>query len=158
VREVDGKCYLFVKTIERAHSPRNLWERIPLSKNYLQAITQLDEQLAHWPNYLIHKNKQRLTKITQYLIRMRKLAKAMAQPQLERYNKKEERLLARKEAKALVAANLERGIEQSLLQRLKQVSRPLPPPSTAPVNDDELLSGLSASCETRRTYPTVLSF
>lgn len=122
IREHDGKCFLYVKTIERAHSPKNLWERIPLSKNYLQALQQLDENLQHWPEYLIHKNKQRLTKITQYLIRMRKLAKAMvSKPEMVRYNKKEERLLARKEAKALVAADLERTIEKQLLARLKQV-------------------------------------
>ncbi len=34
VRPVAGVCYLYMKTIERAHSPRNLWERIKLSRNF----------------------------------------------------------------------------------------------------------------------------
>ena len=29
-----GKCYLLVKTIERAHSPKHMWEKIKLSRNY----------------------------------------------------------------------------------------------------------------------------
>ena len=124
VREHGGALFLYMKTIERAHSPKNLWERVKLSKNYLTALAQVDEQLVHWPRYLIHKNKQRLTKIVQYLIRMRKMEVAAAsRPIVTAVNQKEERLEAKREEKALNAAKLERTIEKELLARLKQVRR-----------------------------------
>lgn len=31
-----GKCYLYIKTIERAHTPKNMWQRIKLKRNYAQ--------------------------------------------------------------------------------------------------------------------------
>ena len=64
-------CYLYQKTAERAHSPKNLWEKTKLPNDYTEALELISKELEHFPKYLVHRNKQRLTKIHQMLIRMR---------------------------------------------------------------------------------------
>ena len=111
-----------MKTVERAHSPKNLWEKVLLSRNYAKAIAQIDEHLQYFPKALMHRNKQRLTKIHQYLLRMRKLklkelaghkAKIVQAP-----TRKIKQRESRREQKALVAAKITTKVEQELVNRL----------------------------------------
>ena len=114
--------YLYMKTIERAHMPSKLWERIKLSNNYNKALEQIDERLIYWPKFMIHKCKQRLTRLTQVNIRMRKIASEELRLGEKLVAKMAPKIRHREEArerKAERAAKLERTIERELVERLR---------------------------------------
>ncbi|KAJ5570190.1 uncharacterized protein N7459_009620 [Penicillium hispanicum] len=117
-----GAMYLYMKTIERAHMPNKWWERVRLSSNYAKALEQLDERLIYWPKFLIHKCKQRLTRLTQVNIRMKNIAKEedrLGEKIVPKLAPKIRRREETRERKAESAAKVERAIERELIERLR---------------------------------------
>lgn len=117
-----GTLYLYMKIVERAHMPSKMWERIKLSQNYAKALEQIDERLIYWPKFLIHKAKQRLTRLTQVAMRTRKLAKEeerLGEKLVPKLAPKVRRREETRERKAEAAAKLDRAIERELIDRLR---------------------------------------
>lgn len=124
VKQVDGKLYLYMKTVERSHTPKNLWQRIKLSKDFTKALKQIDENLLYWNDFNINKCKQRFTRLKQVQITERRMALREERGEVSERNyvgvkhkvkKREEK----RERKALAAARIEKSIEKELLDRLK---------------------------------------
>jgi hypothetical protein len=57
IREHEGRCYLYIKTAERAHTPKNLWEKIKVSSMLHSQLTRLGRdmlptKLKYWLTFL----------------------------------------------------------------------------------------------------------
>ncbi|KAF7684658.1 Protein mak16 [Astathelohania contejeani] len=118
VREHDQKLYLYIKEPERINTPNKTYEEIELSSDYNRALKEIDENLEFFNEELIHKCKQRLTKLTQYLERIKELEKNGAKTYTARKTKnmRLERLRA---MKAVRQIDFEKNIEEELVTRLE---------------------------------------
>ena len=111
-----------MKTVERAHLPNRWWEKVRLSGNYTKALQQVDERLIYWPKNLVHKCKQRLTRLTQVRVRAMRLAREeerLGERMVSRMAPKIRRREETRERKAEAAAKIERAIERELVERLR---------------------------------------
>jgi len=117
-----GRLYIYIKSVERAHLPNKWWERIRLPSNYTQALELIDERLQYWPKFLVHKCKQRLTRLTQVAIRTERLAREeerLGEKLVPKLASKVRRREQTRERKAEAAAKVERTIERELMERLR---------------------------------------
>lgn len=117
--------------------PSKWWERIRLSGDYAKALEQIDERLKYWPKFLIHKCKQRLTRLTQVAIRTKRLAKEeerLGERIVTKLAPKVRRREETRERKAEAAAKVEKAIERELIDRLVSGAY-----SDQPLNVDETI-------------------
>ena len=74
VLEEQGKLFLCLKTVERAHLPSSLWVRIKLSRNITEAKKTIDLHMKKvYPQHQIERCKRRTIKLKQMIDRMRRL-------------------------------------------------------------------------------------
>jgi protein MAK16 len=143
-----GVLYLYIKTVERAHLPNKWWQRIKLSANYATALSQIDSQLIYWPKFLVHKCKQRLTRLTQVAIRTRKLAREqerLGEKLVPKLAPKVRRREETRERKAEAAAKVERAIERVLVERLRSGAYGDRPLNVEPNVWKKVMKGLAES-------------
>ena len=107
-----------MKTAERAHTPKELWESIKLDPSYNKALEQIDEELKYWPNFLKHKCKQRFTRLRQILIKRKKM-KLEGRAEYRVVSHKAEKREKTRLVKAEKSAVIENHIVDGLLKNLK---------------------------------------
>ena len=119
VYEEKGVCYLKMKTAERAHTPKELWESVKLDPSYNKALEQIDTELQYWPKFLVHKCKQRFTRLRQILVKRRKM-KLEGSAEYKIVSHKAERREVKRLAKITKSAMIENQVKNGLLQNYKE--------------------------------------
>ncbi|EON61598.1 hypothetical protein W97_00813 [Coniosporium apollinis CBS 100218] len=123
VRQGPNGIFLYIKAVERAHMPNKWWEKIKLPSNYAKALEEIDTRLIFFPKVLVHRCKQRLTRLTQVAIRTKRLMKEnerLGEKLVPKLAPKVRRREETRMRKAEAAAKIERAIERELLQRMKE--------------------------------------
>ena len=107
-----------MKTAERAHTPKELWESVKLDPSYNKALEQIDTELQYWPKFLIHKCKQRFTRLRQILIKRKKM-KLEGRAEYKVVSHKAEKREKTRLVKAEKSAVIENHIVDELLKNLR---------------------------------------
>lgn len=118
VRTLGEELYLFIKEPERSHTPKNMYEKIRLSSDYNKALEEIDASLEFWDPEVIHKCKQRMTKLTEYLERVQHVKEHGQQEFMVRKKKMNRREKIRA-LRALNTVNFEKEIGDELMLRLE---------------------------------------
>lgn len=118
VRSVDEKLYLFIKEPERCASPKSMYEKIQLSDDYDAALKEIEQNLEFWDPEVIHKCKQRMTKLTEYHERIQYLRENGQKEYMVRKTKMNRREKMRA-LRALTSINFEKEIGEELMARLE---------------------------------------
>lgn len=118
VRSIGEKLYLFIKEPERCSTPKEMYEQIELSDDYQKALNEIEEHLEFWDSQVIHKCKQRMTKLVEYHERIQYLRENGQKEYMVRKTKMNRREKIRA-LKALNSINFEKEIGDEILMRLE---------------------------------------
>ena len=108
-----------MKTAERAHTPKELWESVKLDPSYNKALEQIDTELQYWPKFLVHKCKQRFTRLRQILVKRRKM-KLEGSANYKVVSHKAERREQSRLKKITKSAMIENYVKNDLLKNLAE--------------------------------------
>ncbi|KRH94635.1 RNA-binding nuclear protein (MAK16) containing a distinct C4 Zn-finger [Pseudoloma neurophilia] len=120
VREIEGRLYLFRKVPERVNTPAKTYEKILLDPCYEKALAEIEQNLTYFDPVLIHKCKQKLGKLTQYLIRKYEIDINENKIKYVARRKKIIKLERGRSQKILNRMDIESEIKQELALRLEE--------------------------------------